>query len=408
MRRLGRAAAALAVVLGTSGCAGLASGPPDGTASVAHSTSPAAVGALLDAREAALLAGDAEAFAATVSEPDSPAGARQLAAFRSARDLRLGALGHDPVPAVADPAGGVVVRLRYRVDGIDRADRTTAVRYRLALDGTGWRVAAEEPVHGEPAAPWLAMPGMRVERGEHAVVAGVADGPTLAETVATVDAVLPGLAERWEGTPRHVLVLLPRTPGQADTLLGRVGRPVGEVAATTEGPLGVDARATGDRVVLDPTVGTRLGATGREVVLAHELAHVAVRSTVPGSAPGWLTEGYADHVGYRRAGLPVEELAARLLAAVRAGTAPTALPSAADLDPATRDIAVGYLAAWQAAETVVERHGEGALEALLRACATTDEAGADRRCDAAMPDVLGESRADLTRAWRQRLAALSR
>ena len=92
---------------------------------------------------------------------------------------------------------------------------------RLAHDDAGWRVASEEPVDGQPAAPWLAMPGMRVERGEHAVVGGAADGPTLAETVATVDAVLPGLAERWDGTPRHVLVLLPRTPGQADTLLGR-------------------------------------------------------------------------------------------------------------------------------------------------------------------------------------------
>ncbi len=317
-------------------------------------------------------------------------------------------LGHDAVPPVTDPAGGVVVRLRYRIAGVDRADRAAGARYRLADGAAGWRVAAVEPVDGEPAAPWLAMPGLHVERGEHAVVAGAAGDPAVAEAMTTVDAVLPELAGQWQGTPRHVLVLLPRTAEQSDALLGRVGRPVGDVAATTEGPLGADGRATGDRVVLDPSAGARLGAEGREVVLAHELAHVAVRSTVPGSAPGWLSEGYADHVGYRRSGLPAQDLAAPLLAAVRAGTAPAALPADTDLDPATHDIAVGYLAAWQAAETVAERHGEAALRALVRACAATDRTAAERRCDTAMPGVLGESRAELTRAWRQRLAALAR
>lgn len=367
----------------------------------------AALDSLLDARETALLAGDAEAFADTVAAPGSPAGVRQLAAFRSARDLGLQELGHDAVRPVTNPVEGAVVRLRYRVSGVDRADRTTAVRYRLVHGVTGWRVAAEEPVEGEGAAPWLAMPGMRVARGDRAVVAGPADDPALTETVATVDAVLPGLADQWEGTPRHVLVLLPRTPEQADALLGRVDPSVGEVAATTEGPLGADGRATGDRVVLDPTARSRLRGAGHEVVLAHELAHVAVRSTVRGAPPGWLSEGYADHVGYRLADLPVDELAAPLLAAVRDGTGPSALPSQADLDPATHDITIGYLAAWQAAETVAERHGEAALGALLRACATIDEATAEQQCTDAMPDVLGETRADLTRAWRQRLVALA-
>jgi len=425
------AATLVAAVLAASGCVGTASGTPAGPAasvapaaagaSAVPGTSPdpgsdasaaadtaAALDALLAQREHAVLAGDPEAFAATVADLASPAGVRQLAAFRSAHDLRPVLLSHDAVPPVEDPDGGVVVRLRYRIDRVDRADRATEVRYRLVRTAAGWRVAAEEATDGGGAAPWLAMPGMRVERGQHAVVAGTADDAALAEAVATVDAVLPGLARQWHGTPDHVLVLVPDTPEQTDALLGRGSRPVGDVAATTEGPLDADGLATGDRVVLDPDARARLRTVGREVVLAHELAHVAVRATVPGSAPGWLSEGYADHVGYDRADVPATELAAPLLRAVRGGTAPTELPTAEELDPTTHDIEVGYLASWQAVETVADRHGEATLRALVRACVTPDgEAAAEQRCDRAMPDVLGEDRAEVTRAWRQRLASLA-
>jgi hypothetical protein len=421
-RRVSRAAVLAVVVLGTSACSVATGAPvqtlsPDPVTSVAAavpvdaataSEAAAALDVLLDRRQAAVLAGDTESFAATVAEPTSPAGGRQLAAYRSARDLHLSRLVHDEVPPVEDPAGGVVVRLRYRVGGVDRADRAAHVRYRLARVGDRWRVTAEEPTPGEGAAPWLAMPGMQVERGERAVVAGTSESTALAETVATVDAVLPELADVWDGAPARVLVLLPRTEEQAAVLLGRVGEPVGDVAATTEGPVDGAGLATGDRVVIDPSARARLRTVGREVVLAHELAHVAVRATVPGSAPAWLSEGYADHIGYGRTDLPTAELAAPLVQAVLDGRGPAELPSADDLDPATHDISVGYLAAWQAVETVIARRGEATLRALVRACSVTDgEAAAERTCDAAMPAVLGEDRDQLTAAWVQRMAALA-
>jgi hypothetical protein len=413
------AVAALVVLLGVAGCAaGRAAEPapvpptgsavePAPTSAETASEAATALERLLLRREAALRAGDSEAFATTVDRPTSSAGVRQLAAFRSARSLGLSRLAHDSVPPVEDPAGGVVVTLRYRVDGVDRADRSTRVRYRLARAGPGWLVAAEEPAGGDPAAPWLAMPGMRVERGEHAVVAGTAADAALAEAVATVDRVLPALAVDWTLAPERTLVLLPRTEEQARALLGRSGTTVGDVAATTEGPLDAAGRATGDRVVVDAAARERLTATGREVVLAHELTHVAVRATLSGTAPAWLSEGYADHVGYARAELPVAELAAPLVRAVRAGRAPTELPRAADLDPSVGDIEVPYLAAWQAVELVAARAGEAGVRRLLRACTVPgDEREVEATCDRAMPRVVGEDRAALTRDWRRRLAAL--
>jgi hypothetical protein len=426
---VGAAGAALALAI--SGCGALGAGPqaspaPPGTVTTsAHGTSPAA-GAptdgstsatavahaledLLRRREQAVLADDPDAFVATVADPSSPSGARQLAALRSAHDLRLSRLAHDVVPPVADPASGVDVRLHYRVAGIDRADRTTTVRYRLARGHDGWLVAAEEPAGTDAAAAWLAMPGMRVARGGRAVVAGSVEDDVLAEAVATADAVLPGLDRSWSGTPGTVLVLVPDTPDQAAALLGRSTPVVGAVAATTEGPVAADGLATGDVVVLDPGARRRLTPTGREVVLTHELAHVAVRATLPGTTTPWVSEGYADHVGYARADLPVADLAAPLARAVAEGTAPRSLPGAADLDPAQHDITVGYLAAWQAVELVAAEHGEAAVHGLVRACTVRgDAAAAERACDAAMPRVLGLSRDALTREWRRRLDALGR
>ncbi len=379
---------------------------PDRTTAVSAAL---ALDTLLVRREQAVLERDAEAFTATVADPTSAAGGRQLAAFRSARDLGMSRLTHDPVRPVLDAGGALTVSVRYRVRGIDRADRTTAVRYRLARGRDGWRVAAEDPVGGDAAAPWLAMPGMRVERGERAVVAGTAEDGALVESVATVDRMLPVLAGHWEGTPDRVLVLVPRTEAQTDALLGRTTPVVGEVAATTEGPIGAGGLPTGDRVVLDADARARLTPTGREVVLAHELAHVAVRATLPGTAPAWLSEGYADHVGYARANLPVADLAAPLIRAVRTGRGPTDLPGGAELDPQQRDIEVGYLAAWQAVELVVAQTGEASVRALLRACTVVGgEAAADLACDAAMPRVIGRTRAELTREWQQRLADLAR
>ena len=367
-----------------------------------------AVSDLLAARDRAVLAGDRRAFADTVARPDSADGARQLATFRAAHRLGLVRLTHDVVAPVDDPSA-VDVTLRYRVEGVDRADRTTRVRYRVTDRQGRWLVDAERTADTGAAAPWLAMPDLAVRRTDHALVAGTADAPALAEAARTVDDVLPRLARQWQRTPERTLVLLPATPEEADALTGASSAAPGTVAALTDGPVDDSGRATGDRVVLDPTVHAALTPVGREVVLTHELAHVAVRATVPGEPPLWLAEGYADHVGYAVADLPQRTLAAPLLDAVRTGTAPTVIPTADTLDPQLGDIEVGYLAAWQVAETVVDLAGETGLRELVRACASTGgEAEGEATCTAMMPATVGIGRDGLTRRWRDRVEGLAR
>jgi hypothetical protein len=400
--------------------------PATGSAGSATDTAidTAAAAEVLRRRAAALVSGDRRSYAATVADASSASGRRQLDSFAAARALRvsrvevgepvvdLDATGLDttgPGATGKPERARAEVEVRYRVDDLDRGDRVARLAYDLVRSGSGWRVEAERPVGPGATAPWVAMPTLRVRRGAHAVVAGTAPAPRLAEHVAVVDRALPHLRRQWHGTPERVLVLAPSTAAEADALLGRVsGSGAAPVAATTEGPTGASGTATGDRVVLDPTAYDRLTASGRDVVLTHELAHVAVRATVPGRPAGWLAEGYADHVGYARADVPTSRLLVPLARALRTGQGPRALPGGPDLNPATGDLEVPYLAAWQAVELIAHDHGEAALRRLVSEGASTgSETDAEAATDRALERVLGTTRAELTEAWLTRQGRLA-
>lgn len=415
-------AALLATLAALAGCSTASNGdvdravgsathtPTSASSDAGRAASVSEVTELLSHRAAAIVAGDQAGFAATVAEPQSSAGSRQLAGYEAARALGVSRL------EVATPVmngGHAQVEVRYRLGGLDGADRVARLDYTVTRSGSGWAVVSERPSGVGATAPWVAMPDLRVQRGEHAVVAGTVADADLAGYAAVVDRAVPGLRRDWPGTPEKVLVLAPTTIDEADTLLGRAVSPgsdagLAEVAATTEGPTGPDGRATGDRIVLDPTAYARLTPAGREVVLTHELAHVAVRATVPGAPATWLAEGYADHVGYARAGLSDQRLLAPLLAEVRAGRGPVDLPGNGELQPTAGDLEVPYLAAWQAVELIAEEHGEEALRRLVTAAASTGTAtDAEATTDAALVAVLGTSRSELTRVWQARLQSLA-
>ena len=96
------------------------------------------------------MAGDEQAYAATVADRTAAAGRRQLDSFAAARALRVSRLEvGEPVVDVdaADPQRArAEVDLRYRVDDLDRGDRVARLEYDLVRSGAGWQVEAERPV----------------------------------------------------------------------------------------------------------------------------------------------------------------------------------------------------------------------------------------------------------------------
>ncbi|GAB3891415.1 hypothetical protein GCM10027612_37240 [Microbispora bryophytorum subsp. camponoti] len=237
------------------------------------------------------------------------------------------------------------------------------------------RLDARAAVRERPGM-WI---GASVARGERAVVVG-SPRRLVAEIAALADRAGRTVTGVWGGYGGAV-VLVPRTEEQAAVL------------AAPAKVDGLAAVATGGRVIVQPAAFARLSATGRMVVVTHELTHVATAG--PPTVPMWLMEGFADYVGYLDSGLPVRTIAAELAADVAAdGAAGRAalngLPGPADF--AARP-AQAYEEAWLACRYIAARFGERKLVALYRAALREG-------IDPALREVLGLTADGLTREWR--------
>ncbi|MEV7970584.1 hypothetical protein AB0O34_32035 [Sphaerisporangium sp. NPDC088356] len=228
--------------------------------------------------------------------------------------------------------------------------------------------------------------GAEVVQGERSVVigrVGSAGGPGLAG--------LSDLARRADRAaltvagvagPVRPLILVPATTEQA----ARLAAP----AAVS----GLAAVAGTDRVIIEPRSFARLTGAGRDVVLAHELTHVATGAAADGRTPKWLIEGFADYVGYLGTGIPVASAAAELGAEVRAGRVPGSLPGSASFAAGSARLAQAYEEAWLACRYVAGRFGERALVTLYRESMRSDPRTALGR-------ALGMTTEEFTAAWRE-------
>ncbi|MFD9941760.1 hypothetical protein ACFWYW_07380 [Nonomuraea sp. NPDC059023] len=163
-----------------------------------------------------------------------------------------------------------------------------------------------------------------------------------------------------------------RAAARVAAILGQPVRPSVELAenaahaARTAGVGSVEglaAIAHDGRVIVIPENYAKLNPTGRDVVLAHELTHVAAGT---GGLPVWLYEGFADYVAYKDAGLAVPVAAAELATEVRAGRVPGKLPGADAFAPGAARLAQSYQEAWLACRFLAARFGEDRLVRLYR------------------------------------------
>ncbi|HUR01710.1 MAG TPA: hypothetical protein VM347_04160 [Nonomuraea sp.] len=248
----------------------------------------------------------------------------------------------------------------------------------------------EQPVEGRGPTPGdrelpaeargLWGDGADVVRGARSVVVGHPAATDLLRDLARRADAAGSRVSAVLGRPVRPVVLVPGSTAEAARVAG-----VGSVA-------GLAAVADGGRVVVVPEYFGRLTPTGRDVVLAHELTHVAAGTE---RLPVWLYEGFADYVGYRDAGLPVRVAAAELAAKVRAGRLPGGLPGPKAFAPSFREpvrLARAYQEAWLACRFIAERFGEGTLVRLYRDAQT---GGIDRGLAR-----LGLSAETLTARWR--------
>ena len=195
-----------------------------------------------------------------------------------------------------------------------------------------------------------------------------------------------------------VVVEVPASAGDLDETLGvRPGTYAGIAAVTA--PVGSSAEEDGPvHVFVNPDVTSGLRRAGAQVVMSHELVHVAT-DAVRRPVETWLLEGFADYVALRDTRLPDRVTLGRAIEAARRDGVPRSLPAAGDFDTRARDLQARYEEAWLACRVLAERVGESQLVAAY------DAASRGVPLDRALRRA-GLTTAGLTKLWRAELRNL--
>lgn len=202
--------------------------------------------------------------------------------------------------------------------------------------------------------------------------------------------------DTWaEGPGRRTRLVVAADTEELAELLGRDSSTgLDDTAAVTVGPKHARAKA----VYINGPAFTGLTDLGREVVLTHELVHVATRATGDNDAPTWLEEGYADDIAYRDTGLDADQIAGDALTA----SLPSRLPSTADFDASGTAAAIAYGRAWAAVTLLADRLDSDA--ALKEFYVEAASAGLEK----ALATAGFASEPAFVRAWRQKITELRR
>jgi hypothetical protein len=392
--------------------------PPVSAVSPSAAARLLAIRALLHERAAAIVEHDESAFMATVDPAETGFWHSQVRMFANLAKVSFASWSYtlDSVPARLDrgrlrrydaPAWAPAqVALHYRIAGFDTAATDLTQYPTFVKRGVRWYLGSLSDFRsrGEISATDLwDYASVRVVRRPSVLVLGPAS--QLATMTAVADqaqAAIPEVSAVWGANwSRRVIIQVPATQQEMGRITGDRGD-LHQIAALTSAEVSNTpgrAKPVGDRVTINPRTWPTLDRVGATIALTHELTHVASRADTGIQTPKWLAEGFADYVGFRDSGLPVTSIAAELATQVRAGRAPTQLPTNADFNGSAQGLPQAYEGAWLACRYIAERYGQPRLVRFYRAVGTS-RATTSRAVATALKRLLGLSRAQFTARWR--------
>lgn len=359
----------------------------------------------------ALKAGDRSRLA-DLADPDVPSAAGELMALaRNVQSLRIDRLrlsfldesDHELTAAQRQQVGPDAwvseVQLSWRFGGADRSTSTLDVPVVTDWEGRTAVFDTTRITGGYRVPLWFTEP-LAVRRTPDTLVLAT-DARAARElqqqarvAVATVRSTLPD----W-----HAPLVVEAPPSEAKfrSAAGTSRTDSRTIAAVTTTTDGSALHRAPVHIFLNPGVFDPLGPAGRQIVLSHEAAHVALGAATA-NMPLWLSEGTADYVALARNPLPDTVLAAQIRALVKKDGPPKALPGPAEFSGANKNIGAWYEAAWLAARLIARTYGQ---ERLLQFYARSEADGDTTR---AFRDVLGTTEARIVKAWRAELVELAR
>lgn len=373
------------------------------------------VAAMLARRSDALRNGNRSAFLDTVDDSDPSFRSAQATWFDnlsavpfSAWSLTLGSRATTVVPQAARDladrlaAGSFAAEIdsAYRVAGFDNADQRYDRVYALTPRDGRWYVSGTfDPADASAHRELWDVGKVHVLSAEHGLILGLDSSSSLRAYADAVDRAVPRVNAVWgTGWSRQVLVEVTRTEDEMSAILGGAPSAYRQLAAVTRGELGTDeVSSAAERIIINPKAYRELSDVGRQVIMGHEITHVAARQRTQPWTPRWLAEGFADYIGYRDSGLSVRVIAQELVGDVNSGYLPDALPVDDDFSATNSALAQSYEMSWLACRLIAERYGPDTLVAFYRAVGSP---GGASEVNKAFTDVLDTTPADFTRHWR--------
>lgn len=373
----------------------VAAGPrPGAAASTLHLLEEAVESHDPDAARALAPAGDAAAAALMGSVADN-AGALEVTDF-SARYVDETGAGAE------DGSWTAQVVLTWGFEGFDREPASAEVAVTFVPDGDAVAIRRFGGV-GDGIEPlWLQGP-LEVRRSDEALVMVAASRPGAAREAGTYARravrgarVVRRVLTDW---PPSAVIEVPASAAALDATLDAVEGTYAGIAAVTTTVDGSGSPDAPVHVFVNPDVTRGLRGAGAQVVMSHELVHVATDAATS-AVDLWLLEGFADYVALRDVPLPLSTTAARAIDQVRRNGAPRRLPGPAEFDTRATDLEAAYELAWLACVTLADEVGEEALLDVYRRASN----------GTAVEDALrrhGTTVEALVEQWRDRLSALS-
>lgn len=230
---------------------------------------------------------------------------------------------------------------------------------------------------------------------------------TMSEVADQVAPAIPRVTAVWgTGWAQRVVVIVPGTTREMQ-LIDDYSGDLSSIAALTSAEVSSSAghpTPVGDRITINPVNWPKLSDIGAAVVIRHELTHVATRAATGTQTPTWLSEGFADYVGFRDAPVSVAVAAQELQALVKSGEVPSALPSNRDFESSDPQLAAHYEASWLACRYIAQDFGQRTLVRFYRAVGTSTR-HSKVALTSALHAVLGLSLDQFVARWRHYIVA---
>lgn len=385
----------------------------------AGTTDVSAVLGVLGRHASALTERNAQVWSADLDKSAGAAGyaGRERRVFTNLAQVPLSTWRYVLVAPVTDPnvlrpaatrLGGEVVivhvELQYAFADVDPAPTGKQLWITAVSRDAGWKLAGDDDAAaaGGPSwrGPWDFGP-LLARHGRHTLVlAHPAHRSDLQRFAGLIDNLVPVVSSVWgPDWNDNVGVLIPDSQPEFAAVTGDSADSHDLAAVSVADQVSPDGAVLGARIVLNPANLSRLDATGRRLVIGHELTHIASRAATSDQMPAWLIEGLADYVGNLNSGLPVAGIAAELAVEVRAGRVPTGLPTGADFGASGRS-SQAYEQSWLACRLIAARVGRAGLVRFYKAVAAAARVDPATAAAVGLRQVLHTTLAAFTADWR--------